>query len=107
MNAPGEPQMPYLSAGWGVEWQIEPFAASFWCTVGTGHRRLLPRLRLSQHPARPGMATVKDPTFGGYGEFMARFNFQQARKQKEGARKARQQEKQQRRSAARPAAADG
>lgn len=36
---------------------------------------------------------------------MAKFNYQQARKQKEVARKARQQEKQQRRAATRPGAA--
>jgi hypothetical protein len=42
------------------------------------------------------MATVKDPSDG---DSMAKFKYQQARKQKEVARKARQQEKQQRRSA--------
>jgi hypothetical protein len=45
------------------------------------------------------MATVKEPHFGSCGESMAKFNYQQARKQKEVARKARQQEKQRRRSA--------
>jgi hypothetical protein len=37
--------------------------------------------------------------FDSYGEFMAKFNYQQARRQKEVAKKARQQEKLQRRSA--------
>jgi hypothetical protein len=68
----------------------------------TASSSLIPTSRSAA--ACPDMATVKDPHLGSRGESMAKFNYQQARKQKEVARKARQQEKQQRRST-RPGAA--
>jgi hypothetical protein len=62
---------------------------------------LLPRsFQLAVRPRPgPGMATVEGSALITHGESMAKFNYHQARKQKEVARKARQQEKQQRRSA--------
>lgn len=98
---PGKDENGLLISRWRIDAQYRWPTICNWRILEALHAPSPPRLHGSQtcRAAAVGPEWPLIPYLDVYGEPMPKHNYHQARKQKEVARKARQQEKQQRRSA--------